>query len=73
MSKNLFGNNIEPCCSLCEKSEDFEIPKVTVCPIYGTVKPYDCCKHFIYEPLKRDPKKPLNLPKYDKQDFSLED
>ena len=58
--KKLFGNNIKPACKYCEmgKAGEGEIIK---CEKFGDVKAYDSCKKFVYNPLKRIPKKELQL------------
>lgn len=58
--KMLFGNNIKPSCKYCEIAQAGEGDKI-ICPKMGVVKAYDSCKKFIYDPLKRIPKKELQL------------
>ncbi len=58
--KKLFGNNIKPSCKYCEMATQSEGDKI-VCSKFGDVKAYDSCKKFIYNPLKRIPKKELQL------------
>lgn len=58
--KALFGNNIKPSCRYCLIAEVHEGEKI-VCPKMGVVKAYDSCKKFTYDPLKRIPKKELQL------------
>ncbi|MDE7398023.1 MAG: hypothetical protein K2N06_00700 [Oscillospiraceae bacterium] len=58
--KKLFGNNIKPSCKYCQMAQVGEGDKI-ICPKMGEVKMYDSCKKFIYNPLKRIPKKELQL------------
>ncbi|MDY4588838.1 MAG: hypothetical protein SPD47_10340 [Oscillospiraceae bacterium] len=58
--KKLFGNNIKPSCKYCELGTAGEGDKIT-CSKMGEVKAYDSCKKFVYNPLKRIPKKELQL------------
>ena len=58
--KKLFGNNIKPSCKYCELGTPLDGDKIS-CPKMGTVKTYDACKKFVYSPLKRIPKKELQL------------
>lgn len=58
--KKLFGNNIVPSCKYCEMGS-YQGGEKIVCSKFGEVKPYDSCKKFIYNPLKRIPKKELSL------------
>ncbi|MCI5579497.1 MAG: hypothetical protein MR364_08390 [Oscillospiraceae bacterium] len=58
--KKLFGNNINPSCKYCELGKAGEGDKI-ICEKFGEVKAYDSCKKFVYNPLKRIPKKELSL------------
>lgn len=58
--KKLFGNNIKPSCKYCELGTAGEGDKIN-CEKFGEVKAYDSCKKFVYNPLKRIPKKELSL------------
>lgn len=58
--KKLFGNNIKPSCKYCELGTAGEGDKI-MCSKFGPVKTYDSCKKFVYSPLKRVPKKELQL------------
>lgn len=58
--KKLFGNNIKPSCKYCEMGKAGE-GDVIKCEKFGDVKAYDSCKKFVYNPLKRIPKKELQL------------
>ena len=60
MKKKLFGNNIKPACKYCELCTALENDKVQ-CSKFGEVKSYDSCKKFVYNPLKRIPKKEVLL------------
>lgn len=58
--KKLFGNNIKPACKYCELCKSLENDKFE-CSKFGEVKAYDSCKKFVYNPLKRIPKKEVLL------------
>ncbi len=58
--KKLFGNNIKPSCKYCALGTPGEGDKI-MCSKFGPVKTYDACKKFEYSPLKRIPKKELQL------------
>ena len=60
--KKLFGNNVKPSCKYCELGKSGEGDKIN-CEKFGEVKAYDAdaCKKFVYNPLKRVPKKELSL------------
>lgn len=73
MSKKLllFGGNIEPACQYCEHGCAAGKPSVILCLEKGEVAPYFSCKHFLYAPLKRIPRRAAPLPQYSKDDFTL--
>lgn len=60
--KKLFGNNIKPSCKYCEMTLSVK-GEVITCEKFGEVRAYDACKKFVYDPLKRMPKKELSLAK----------
>ena len=60
MKKKLFGNNIKPACKYFELCKALENDKFE-CEKFGEVKSYDSCKKFVYNPLKRIPKKEVLL------------
>lgn len=60
MKKKLFGNNIKPSCKFCELGTAMGDDKIQ-CSKFGVVKSYDSCKKFVYSPLKRIPKKEIQL------------
>lgn len=63
MKKKLFGNNIKPSCKYCELGTAMGDDKIQ-CSKFGVVKSYDSCKKFVYSPLKRIPKKEIQLAKF---------
>ena len=60
MKKKLFGHNIKPSCKYCELGTAMGDDKIQ-CSKFGAVKSYDSCKKFVYSPLKRIPKKEIQL------------
>lgn len=58
--KALFGNNIKPACKYCALGTAASGDTIT-CSKFGEVKSYDSCKKYVYNPLKRIPKKELQL------------
>ncbi len=69
--KMLFGNNIEPACSCCEFGRPSSDQAMVVCRKFGPVAPYYSCKKFVYDPLKRVPKRMPPLPAFAAADFEL--
>jgi hypothetical protein len=60
--KKLFGNKIEPDCSLCYYADNNE------CSLGAVKKP---CGRFRYDPLKRTPENLPPLQHFSKNDFEL--
>ncbi|MCH5204936.1 MAG: hypothetical protein J1F03_09305 [Oscillospiraceae bacterium] len=58
--KALFGNNIKPACKYCTLGTPGSGDTIN-CSKFGEVKSYDACKKYVYNPLKRVPKKELQL------------
>lgn len=58
--KKLFGNNIKPSCKYCALGTPGK-GDVIQCSKFGDMKAYDSCKKYVYDPLKRIPKKDLSL------------
>ncbi|MEG1027150.1 MAG: hypothetical protein RSE07_00550 [Oscillospiraceae bacterium] len=67
----LFSKDIQPACEYCEHGKLTSDKQIVLCTKKGSKQPYDCCKSFLYAPLKRTPTRLAPLPKFDKKDFSL--
>ncbi len=67
-------NKITPSCSYCQYSQSFPPSDEILCNKKGIVEPNSSCKKFLYDPLKRQPRKPLLLPDFgfEESDFSLD-
>lgn len=68
MSKNLFGNKIEPACEYCDKY-DTDGEKY-FCSANKEIKNGKCRK-FEYNPTLRTPKGEAELMKFSKEDFEI--
>jgi hypothetical protein len=68
----LFRKSIEPRCTYCQRGASLGEGEV-ICPKKGIVSEGGHCRHFVYDPLKRQPNAPavLDLSKLDEEDFSL--
>lgn len=64
----IFRKDIEPFCVYCKMSNSINARYCT-CTKRGVVEKSYSCRHFTYDPLKREPKKPALL----KTNFSDED
>ncbi len=68
----LFRKSIEPRCCYCERSVKLDNGDY-ICTKKGIVSEGDRCRHFVYDPLKRQPPAPA-LPDFSRvseEDFSL--
>ena len=68
--KKIFGKSIEPNCKYCMYLNETK-DKQNFCSKSKEEPEMGKCKHFKYDPLKRQPTVLPPLPKYDKDDFSL--
>lgn len=60
------------CCYYCEKGILSFDKTAVLCEKFGIMETDDCCKKFIYDPLKRIPlEKPSALTQFTVEDFSL--
>jgi hypothetical protein len=69
--EKLFGANIPPACKYCERILQLLDGESLLCEKRGVVKPANKCRHFVYDPLKRVPKKPMPLQKMEETEFVL--
>ncbi|MDR1631025.1 MAG: hypothetical protein LBS36_12570 [Oscillospiraceae bacterium] len=63
----------EPSCSYCAHGRACAVEGEILCEKKGIRLADSSCKKFIYDPLKREPKKAPVLPKYDSKEFALEE
>ncbi len=66
-----FGSRIQPACEYCKHGEPASDGQMILCHNKGIVAPYFTCRKFIYDPLKRVPKRVHQLPQFSPEDFSL--
>ncbi len=72
MAKKLLNKKeISPSCSYCTHGKLSPNGETVLCKKKGVMEKEDCCKKFVYDVLKRQPRRPLPLQKYDKGDFEL--
>lgn len=69
--KRLFGDNIRPACKYCEHVLQLFDEDKMLCDKRGVVSAVNKCRAFIYDPLKRVPKKPRPLEKIEETEFEL--
>lgn len=68
----LFNKKIEPCCSYCESGVRISDEDVA-CLKKGIVSSAGSCRHFKYDPLKREPPvpAPVDAERFTEEDFTL--
>ncbi len=69
--ERLFGTSITPACKYCEHIMQAFDSDNLLCDKRGVVESAHKCRHFIYDPLKRIPKKPVNLVSIEQFEFEL--
>lgn len=72
MRYRFFGKNIEPACGYCELGKTTRDGRMVVCSRKGIVYKHYHCKKFVYQPLKRIPRRKPQTEQFSKEDFSLE-
>lgn len=69
MKKKYFGNDIEPSCAYCTFGNRSKEGNKVLCEKTGLVDSDYSCKKFIYDPIKRIPKKQLEIPNQEGDDI----
>ena len=67
----LFSKDIEPACAWCEHALPSQDGLALLCEKCGIVSPSFCCKKYVYDPLKREPKPPVPLGTFAPEEFAL--
>lgn len=70
-SKLLNKKSIPPACEYCSRGNCAPDGKTVLCPKKGVMQKSSSCSAFRYDPLKRKPKLPVELPTFDASDFEL--
>lgn len=72
MSKKIIDEKgVSPSCSYCEYGKTAPDGESVLCKKRGVVEKDFSCRKFSYDILKRQPRRPLPLAKFDAEDFSL--
>lgn len=71
LKKLLNKKEISPSCSYCEYGKLSPDGETVLCKKKGVVEKGFSCRKFSYDVLKRQPKRPLPLQKFNEEDFSL--
>ncbi len=71
MKNSEFTNKNEKVCRLCEHGRLSTDKSAVVCMKKGIVDPDGKCRKYVYDPLKRDAKTPVDFGKFTAEDFAL--
>ncbi len=71
MSKKLFDKSLPPKCEYCVLGIKTDYNDEILCKKRGVTDKTDSCRHFKYDPLKREPKKEIISTNYSPEDFIL--
>ncbi|MGI6248810.1 MAG: hypothetical protein ACOYJX_05350 [Acutalibacteraceae bacterium] len=72
MKKKLTNEkNISPSCSTCQHGKLSPNRQRILCLKKGIMLPSSHCRKYIYDPLKRQPVRPPEAPKFNPEDFTL--
>ena len=63
--KAYFGNEIKPACAYCQFGDLSKEGDQVICEKSGNVKPDFSCKQWVYDPIKRIPRKQYDIPRND--------
>ncbi|MCR4616026.1 MAG: hypothetical protein K5756_07770 [Clostridiales bacterium] len=69
--KLLNTKELSPSCSYCKYGKRSPDRENVLCSLSGIRMPDSCCGKFIYDPLKRQPKRRPNLPVHSPDEFKL--
>lgn len=71
MKIKLFNKKIQPACEYCSLGRSSTVEMI-LCTKRGIVEKHYHCRHFLYDPLKRNPKVPPSLQQFDYDDFKID-
>lgn len=69
--KSLFSESVEHRCAFCARGRASNDGEKILCPRKGIVEPGFSCRRFLYDPLRRVPRRAPALPQFDTEDFKL--
>lgn len=70
-NKLLNKKSIPPACEYCAHGTKAPDGKTILCAKKGVMRYNSSCRKYVYDPLKRQPKLPMELPQFDASDFEL--
>lgn len=72
MRQKLYGNHVQPACEICVQGHRSSDGRAVLCQRKGVVPLYHHCRKFVYDPLKRIPKRAPQMREHQENEFSLE-
>ena len=72
MRQKLYGNHVKPACETCQHAQRSYDGKVMLCPRHGAMPLYEQCRKYVYDPLKRVPRRLPKQAEHTAEEFSLE-
>ncbi len=71
MKKKIIGENVAPKCEYCKHGTPAADGKHILCEKTGILDLDFACKKYVYDPLKRTPKRPTEAMEFSAEDFEL--
>ena len=71
MANKVFDKKLTHHCEYCVHGKPSAFSNEVLCKKRGITDRYDSCRHYKYDPLKREPAKPEIADNYSAEDFSL--
>lgn len=71
MAKPIFNNNIVKSCDYCRHSIKSSAYPLILCKFKGPVGTENCCRKYVYDPIKRTPMQSSGLQNFNAKDFEL--
>ena len=72
MRQKLYGNRVTPACETCRNARRSFDGKVMLCPRRGAMPLYERCRKYVYDPLKRVPRRRPKQSAHTADEFSLD-
>ena len=71
MAKKMFNKKLSHHCEYCVHGTTSDYANEVLCKKHGIVSKQDSCRHYVYDPLKREPKKVKIENNFEPEDFLL--
>ena len=71
MAEKVFNKKLSRRCAYCVHGKGSDFSDEILCKKKGITEAQDCCRHYKYDPLKREPERAKISENYSKEDFLL--